>query len=115
MKSRKIQYLFLSLFITAILSSQNHRFELNLSGSGWRVWLDSTATWKEDVLHLPRTLNLSKITTNKPTCGWEQLYKTKGISGKVPASFEELFGNGNPLWRYHGVGWFSRELEVPAD
>lgn len=110
---RNFFLLFLSIFIS--LNVQSTRVELNLSGSGWRVWLDSAATWKDDVLHLPRTLNLSKITTNKPNCGWEQLYKTKGIPGKVPASFEELFGNGNPLWRYHGLGWFSRELEVPAD
>ena len=110
------KFLFL-LFLTfsGFTFAQQSRVEINLSGTGWHVWLDSTATWKNDVLYLPRTLDLSKITINKPTCGWEQLYKNKGISGKVPASFEELFGKGNPLWKYHGVGWFSRELDIPAE
>lgn len=91
------------------------RIEVQLSGKEWRVWLDSTALWKEDVLHLPRTLDLSKVETNAPGCGWDQLYNSKGIRGKVPASFEELFGNGDPLWRYHGVGWFTRSFDVPKE
>ena len=108
-------FFLISFLLLGITSAQSSRIELNLSGSGWRVWLDSAATWKDDVLHLPRTLDLSKVETRQPGCGWQQLYENKGIVGKVPASFEELFGNGNPLWRYHGVGWFSRELEIPAN
>jgi hypothetical protein len=88
---------------------------LNLSGPGWRVWLDSKATWQNDTLFLPRTLDLSKIKSNLPSCGWNGLFTKEGIQAKVPATFEELFGNGDPLWRYHGVGWFTKEVEIPED
>ncbi len=110
----------ISLFLIIVLISlnataQTFRKDISLSGKGWRIWLDSTATWKNDTLHLPRTLKLSIIPAKKPTCGWDNLYKSKGITGKIPACFEEVFGKGDPLWRYHGVGWFSREMDIPAD
>ncbi len=106
--------LFLVLPGISTLSGQV-RQEISLSGAGWRVWLDRTATWQNDVLYLPRTLDLSKVVSNPPSCGWDGLYSEKGISGKVPGTFEELFGNGDPLWRYHGVGWFTREISVPEE
>ena len=64
---------------------------------------------------MPRTLDLSKVKPNLPSCGWNDLFTKEGIQAKVPATFEELFGNGDPLWRYHGVGWFTKEVEIPAD
>jgi beta-galactosidase len=102
------------LWLATSVAAQS-RFDINLSDNGWQVWLDSTATWENDSLYLPRTLELSKIQSNAPTCGWDELYYTKGIKANIPASFEELFGNGNPLWRYHGVGWFFTSLDVPVD
>lgn len=105
----------LFLFCTVSLTGQSVRQELNLSGSGWHVWLDSAATWQNDSLYLPRTLHLAKVPVNIPTGGWDLLYRSKGIEGKIPASFEELFGHGNPLWRYHGVGWFTKVVDIPAN
>jgi hypothetical protein len=110
-------FCFLMIVSTAnsFVQSQNVqlREELSLSGTGWKVWLDSTAEWKNDSLYLPRTLDLTYVPSNPPTCGWTEMFSGKGKTANVPGSFEELFGNGNPLWRYHGVGWFFREIDVP--
>jgi len=110
--------IFLLIFILLCsigLRSQTVRQELNLSGTGWRVWLDSSATWQNDTLFLPRTLDLSKVKPNLPSCGWNDLFNKEGIQAKIPATFEELFGNGDPLWRFHGVGWFAKEIFIPSD
>ena len=98
-----------------ILFSQNNSInkELNLSGSGWRVWLDSAATWQNDELYLPNNINLQKLPVNQPTCGWSSLYQFKGKMACIPACFEEIFANGNPLFSYNGVGWFSKTINIP--
>ncbi len=103
------------LMIVLSGSAQNNRQTLHLAGNGWRVWLDSTAVWKTDSLYLPQQLDITKLPINSPSCGWNLLFSKKGIIAKIPACYEELFGQGNPSWRYHGVGWFSKEIDIPAD
>ena len=115
MKSIKHQILAIFLLSFVFVSNaQNHRQVLNLATEGWRVWLDSTAVWKTDSLYLPHQLDLSKLPINTPSCGWNQLFSSKGVVYKIPACFEEIFGQGDPSWRYHGVGWFSKEIDIPA-
>ena len=110
------QFVTISLLMIVLSgSAQNNRQTLNLAGNGWRVWLDSTAVWKTDSLYLPQQLDITKLPVNSPSCGWNLLFSKKGIVAKIPACFEELFGQGNPSWRYHGVGWFSKEIDIPAD
>lgn len=111
----KFYFFYALLFLNSIFLQAQSRQQLNLSGEGWRVWLDSAAQWKNDSLFLPRTLNMSAIKPHSPSCGWDSLYKMKGIMAKIPASFEELFGEGDPAWRYHGVGWFTKEIVIPED
>ena len=107
----------LLLLVTGNLFSQKRieRAALNISGNGWRVWLDKDAQFDTDTLYLPEQVNLSKAATNPPSCGWDKLYNQAGIMGKIPASFEELFGNGDALFTYHGVGWFSKTIAIPSD
>ena len=96
MNNLRIVILSFVLTFSQSLFGQN-RQEINLSGQGWRVWLDSAATWQNDTLFLPRTLDLSKIKENSPSCSWDELLTAKGIQAKVPATFEELIGSGDPL------------------
>ena len=111
---KKSLFLFFVLCCSAISAQNNSTSnQLTISGSGWKVWLDSTAVWQNDSLVLPTELNLKGLPVNPPTCGWDAFYKSKGILAKLPASFEELFGRGNPTWRYHGVGWFYKEIFIP--
>lgn len=103
------------IFCQSIAFSQDNleSKELNLNGSGWRVWLDSAATWQTDDLYLPNDINLQKIRVNQPTCGWNSLYKFNGKLTDIPACFEQVFANGNPLFNYNGVGWFSKTINIP--
>ena len=105
------------LLVSVTINAQNKegRVELNLTGNGWRVWLDKDAHYDTDTLYAPSQVNLKKIALNPPTCGWDKLYSEAGIISKIPASFEELFAKGDPLFLYHGVGWFSKSIDIPAD
>ena len=91
------------------------RSELVLSGKGWKVWLDSTATWEGDVLYLPDEVDLASMSVNPPMCGWSTMYKNKGIECTLPACVEEIFSNGVNSWRYHGVSWFWKEVDIPTE
>ena len=106
-----------TLFATTTDTSQNNtgRKEMTISGKGWKIWLDSAANWQKDTLFLPFDLDLKKLPVNQPSCSWDTFYQSKGIIAKVPASFEEIFGKGDPTWRYHGVGWFFKEIDIPKD
>jgi hypothetical protein len=101
---------------TIVFSQDNSTTkEINLSGPGWRAWLDSAATWQTDELYLPKDINLQKMPVNQPTCGWNSLYKSKGKLTDIPACFEQVFANGNPMFSYKGVGWFSKTINIPEN
>jgi hypothetical protein len=86
------------------------------------LWRDVKAQWTNDELFLP-PVDISKLTTNPPTCGWPSLYSCKdAISVSVPGTVEEyLFTNSkpgemNPKNLYgplQGVSWWFRTLRVP--
>jgi beta-galactosidase len=109
------RYCFSMIVIFCLLTATGigQRSELNLSGIGWNCWLDKEATWANDSLWLPDELNLASLPVNKPTIGWDALWKQPAKSCNIPASVEELFGTGND-WTYHGVSWFYREFDLPA-
>ncbi len=41
--------------------------------SGWRLWRDEQAPWKDDTLYLPSEVDLAKLPVNAPTGGWQAL------------------------------------------
>lgn len=103
----------------------------DISQSGWRLWLDPNAAWKEDTIYLPSEVDLKRLPVNPPTGGWGQLAATQGIPVTLPTTVEEhywgkfgrrpygpheaqrgkdtSFGNGN----YLGVSWWYRDIAVP--
>lgn len=84
----------------------SNRLELNLSGNRpWKVWLDKEAEWKNDKLYLPDEFELSEMPLNKPSCGWMEMYNSKGENCKLPTTVEEQFGTSHD-WIYNGVSWF---------
>ena len=117
MKKAIFPILLILLIVSLKIKAQSkiERAELNICGNGWRVWLDKDAHYDTDSLYLPTQINLDTIEVNQPTCGWDKLYNEVGIMGKIPASFEELFANGDALFSYHGVGWFSKTIDIPAN
>jgi beta-galactosidase len=103
---------FLYLF-SGILPAQAApgRYEKELSGEGWRLFLDKNADWKNDTVFMP-PFNLSALPVNSPTCGWDDLERNCDKVVSVPGTVEEHFWgvNGNPIgvagdWR--GVSWWS--------
>ncbi|MFC1538360.1 glycoside hydrolase family 2 protein [Candidatus Latescibacterota bacterium] len=116
-----VKYAF-AMLIVLFLCVQNAdadpgRWEMDISGDGWSLWLDRDADWKDDELYLP-PVDVSALPVNPPTCGWERLGKVSG--GKdvsVPGTVEEYFwsANGNPngiAGDYRGVSWWSRTFTL---
>src|ERR1700692_2014002 len=63
----------------------------DISTSGWRLWPDQQATWKDDTLYLPSEVDLSKMPVNPPTGGWQALNDKQGIGVTLPTTVEEHF------------------------
>lgn len=113
---RKIYLLFFFLLFTSSLFAQ--RSSMSLKEHQWRVWLDDTAEWENDILFAPNEENIADLasqTNHIPTCGWVQMYGKKGTRCNIPASVEEYFAQGDPLFTYHGVSWFWTEVFIPKN
>jgi hypothetical protein len=117
MKTRLSGFILLIFLAAAFsVSGDPGRWERELSGGNWRLWLDREATWINDDIYLP-PVNLAVLPVNPPTCGWDKL---PGVAHKkitVPATVEEHFwsANGNPWGEagdYRGVSWFSTAFPV---
>lgn len=111
---RRISLFILSLALSGIISVAQ---TADLSNKPWKLWLDETARWVDDSLHLP-PVTLSTLPVNPPTCGWEALYDGRGISINLPATIEEHFWgkNGNHYGvagDYTGVSWFVSQIDIP--
>jgi hypothetical protein len=103
----------------------------DISTSGWRLWPDRYAVWKNDTLYLPFEVNLNQMPVNPPTGGWQALNEQQGMLVTLPSTVEEhfwgkfdtrpygpheaqkgpktSFPNGN----YVGVSWWWREIQIP--
>jgi hypothetical protein len=102
---------------------------LLIPDTGWKLWLDEKASWRDDAIHLPGEFDLRQLPVNPPTGGWDAL---AGIDVGLPATVEQhywgAFGmrpytdkeftyadtdkeaqNGN----YEGVSWWWRAIEIP--
>ncbi|MDQ3815963.1 MAG: malectin domain-containing carbohydrate-binding protein [Armatimonadota bacterium] len=92
--------------------------------SGWRLWLDRDAKWRDDTLYLPDEVNLLKLPVNPPSGGWKSLSDTAGISVSLPDTVEahQLTppppGDANAIINarpsYEGVSWWYRPFTAPA-
>jgi hypothetical protein len=103
----------------------------DISKSGWKLWPDTNAVWKNDDIYLPEEVELAKLPINPPTGGWSSLNDQQGIPVTLPSTVEEhfwgkfglrpyskneaqrgagtSFENGN----YLGVSWWWRDILVP--
>lgn len=95
-------------------SSKSIRSKIDLTGKGWKVWMDKDALWENDSLYLPNEIDLMSIPVNLPTCGWKGI-DDQGKDCSIPASIEEIFSEGINSWKYHGVSWFWKTVEIPED
>lgn len=94
------------------------RQEVDLSGSGWHLWRDESAAWKDDELFAPGT-DLSKIPSNPPTIGWAQLEAQSATSVTVPGTVEQYLYRRTKNEDKHtqglvGVSWWYRTVDIPT-
>jgi hypothetical protein len=54
------------------------RREVELSGTGWKLWRDKDAVWQNDQLFLP-PVDVSKLPVNPPSVGWQAM-----LTGATP-------------------------------
>ena len=89
-------------------------FVKDITENHWHLWLDTTASWIDDTLYAP-PVDISTISANKPTGGWQYLYEKTEVQTKLPCAVEELFSQGINSWRYHGVSWFWTTVRIPEE
>ena len=114
-----LAFLVLVLTVTASFAGPG-RWERELSGDGWRLWLDHAADWYHDDVYLP-PVDLSNLPVNQPTCGWEALETGYDKVVRVPGTVEEHFwgaiGGAIPDTGgdYVGVSWWSTAFSLDSD
>ncbi|MEO7313159.1 MAG: sugar-binding domain-containing protein [Chitinophagaceae bacterium] len=104
-------FLYISLSLITNAQAQN-RIETNLSGPGWKLWLDKDAIWKDDELYLPPAI-ISTIHAAPPTGGWSVLAAGRNVN--VPGTVEEyLQERPGPEGDIKGVSWWYRVVQIPV-
>ena len=48
------------------------RWEQDISGENWNLWLDTNAEWENDRIFMP-PVDMMTVPVNEPTCGWDAL------------------------------------------
>ena len=104
---------------------------IDVSDSGWRLWLDKEAAWEKDSIFLPADVNLTTLPANAPTGGWKQLHSSAGIEVSLPSTVEEHYWGVNGFRKYQdeyfyetqdtvpkngnylGVSWWWKEISIP--
>ena len=105
---------------------------VTIADTGWRMWPDQDAKWKDDAIYLPEDVQMASLPVNPPSGGWEALSATQGIPVTLPCTVEQYFWGLQGLRPYHdeyrfeasddevkngaydGVSWWWRELSIPA-
>ncbi len=100
--------------------------------TGWRLWPDQHAEWKNDTIFLPDEVHLASLPVNPPTGGWDVLSTTQGIPVTLPCTVEQYFWGLQGMrpykdeyrfetaddevknGAYYGVSWWWRNLTIPA-
>jgi hypothetical protein len=100
--------------------------------TGWRLWPDQQAEWKNDTIFLPEDVRLASLPVNPPTGGWKSLSATQGIPVTLPTTVEQYFWGLQGMrpykdeyrfetaddevknGAYYGVSWWWHNLEIPA-
>ncbi len=105
-----------------LAGSTQAREQLTLSGSGWKLWQDTEATWQNEPLFAP-PVNLTEVPVFPPTGGWAALDGENTLDVSVPGTVVEYaFENpdvdetraSNLYEQFLGVSWWSRSVPVPA-
>jgi beta-galactosidase len=105
---------------------------LVIPDTGWRLWPDEQAEWKNDIIYLPDDVQLASLPVNPPTGGWDALSAAQGIPVTLPCTVEQYYWGLQGMRPYHdeyrfettddevkngayyGVSWWWRTTQIPA-
>jgi hypothetical protein len=111
---KKTIWMLIINFALILPGCSNGREKIELTGAGWKAWMDKEAAWQNDKLYLPGEItNIDDLPHNMPTGGWSVLDEA-GMDCFIPATIEELFSGGVNRWTYYGVSWFWKDVQIPA-
>lgn len=104
-----------------------------LPDTGWRLWIDREAAYKDDRIYLPADADLAALPVNPPSGGWEALWAAQALAVTLPTTVEEhhwgafgqrpytgdeyRYAEDDPVPQngaYRGVSWWYREIDIPA-
>jgi beta-galactosidase len=110
-----------------------HSQVIDVPDTGWHLWLDRKADWKNETAYLPGDAPLSKMDVHPPTGGWTALNDSRGINVTLPTTVEQHFwgatglrpysgeyfyesSDSQPLnGNYLGASWWWKTILIPAD
>jgi beta-galactosidase len=130
-------------FITAESLAAGAIHRMDLPDTGWRIWPDTEAQWRDDKIFLPAEVDIAQLPINPPIPGWEALSSDKGVLATLPASVEQFYwgkfglrpyagdeykyepsspeaikngtaDSGVKNGAYYGVSWWWKEVEIPV-
>jgi beta-galactosidase len=100
------------VLVAAAAHAGQARIEMDLSGPGWKLWLDKNAKWENDPLFLP-PVDIARLPYNSPTGGWDAL-PSESHNVAVPGTVEEYLQHGDgPAGDIKGVSWWVRRIHIP--
>ncbi|MFT3846854.1 MAG: glycoside hydrolase family 2 TIM barrel-domain containing protein [Lacibacter sp.] len=98
--------------------AQKGRTVTDLSNNNWKLMIDPSATWVQDILYAP-PVDIKKLPVHQPSGGWNSLQKEKGINVHLPATVEQYYWGKNGstsgvTGNYLGVSWFVTTVNIPS-
>jgi hypothetical protein len=103
------------IYVLIVVTHVTHaavRDEVDLSGTGWKIWHDADASWEDDDLY-PLPVDLGKLPVNPPTGGWAAL--DAGADAAAPGTAEQyLQKTPGPEGDITGVTWWTRTIAIPS-
>jgi hypothetical protein len=122
-------FVFLHLVGTALAETQS----VVIPDTGWSVWLDKGAKWKDEAIYFPGEASIAAIQARPPTPGWEALSGAGATVVTLPTTVEQHFWGTDGLRPYQneyfyegqdkvprngnylGVSWWWRNVDVPTN
>ena len=102
----------------SMASAQSGRYQRELSGEDWSLWLDHGALWADDEVYLP-PVEVQKLPVNPPSGGWEELHQNRSsLRVAVPGTVEEHYWGAiggavqDTAGNYVGVSWWSKKFRL---
>ncbi len=130
---RHLLWFLLPLCLLALGRAALATTAVSVPDTGWRLWPDTQAQWRQDKVYLPEDVSLAQMPVHPPTGGWGMLNSHQGIPITLPSTVEQhywgkfglrpytggeyLNDNSDPQVRngnYIGVSWWWRPLSIPA-